>query len=83
MRLLLTWLHSVDDNCVDPDQLASDDLALNSFLTIIPRNSTFIRRGLDIAVPFTPFTPNRQKKNQVVLEHLCWRTPATLSSKVV
>ena len=38
---------------------------------------------LDLAVPFTPFTPNRQYSNQVVLEHLYRRTPATPSSKVV
>ena len=38
---------------------------------------------LDLAVPFTPFTPNRQNSNQVVLEHLYRRTPATPSSKVV
>ena len=31
MRLLFTWPHSVDHNCVDPDQLASDDLALQFF----------------------------------------------------
>ena len=38
---------------------------------------------LDLAVPFAPFTPNRQNRNQVVLEHLYRRTPATPSSKVV
>ena len=44
---------------------------------------TIIRGRLDLAVLFTPFTPNRQNSNQVVLEHLYRRTPATPSSKVV
>ena len=41
------------------------------------------RGRIDVAVPFTPFTLNRQYSNQVVLEHLYRRTPATPSSKVV
>ena len=41
------------------------------------------RGRLDLAVPFTPFTPDRQNSNQAVLEQLYRRTPATPSSKVV
>ena len=73
--------HILDIPVISVNRWMADSVLLDLRSGTTTRLET--RGRLDLAVPFTPFTPNRQNSNQVVLEHLYWRTPATPSSMVV
>ena len=82
----LRFCHYVHNTIIDIISQCYQNLLTSSGLSIVMHGVISLPDSmgrLDLAVPFTPFTPNRQNSNQVVLEHLCRRTPATPSSKVV